>query len=93
MGDAVPALRAHGLGHGALQGEGDGIFQRMLSAPVTRGDILWSKFLYGTCLGLIQLTVLFMAGEVLYGIEIGRQFGLLFSSACSRRRPAPPSAC
>ncbi len=29
-----------------------GIFQRVLSAPVTRGDILWSKFLYGICLGL-----------------------------------------
>ncbi len=39
-----------------------GIFQRLLSAPVTRGDILWSKFLYGICLGLLQLVVLFFAG-------------------------------
>jgi ABC-2 type transport system permease protein len=54
-----------------------GLFQRILSAPVTRGDILWSKFIYGTCLGLIQLTVLFMAGHVIYGIEIGRQFPYL----------------
>jgi ABC-2 type transport system permease protein len=54
-----------------------GIFQRVLSAPVTRGDILWSKFLYGICLGLVQLGVLFLAGHVLFGIEIGSQVGLL----------------
>jgi ABC-2 type transport system permease protein len=47
-----------------------GIFDRVLSAPVTRGDILWSKFLYGICLGLIQLIILFLAGQVLYGIDI-----------------------
>ena len=54
-----------------------GIFQRVLSGPVTRGDILWSKFLYGVCLGLIQLVVLFFAGHVLYGIDIGAQIGHL----------------
>jgi ABC-2 type transport system permease protein len=54
-----------------------GIFQRVLSAPVTRGDILWSKFLYGICLGLAQLSVLFFAGHVLFGIEFGGQIGLL----------------
>jgi ABC-2 type transport system permease protein len=54
-----------------------GIFQRVLSAPVTRGDILWSKFLYGICLGLAQLVILFMAGHMLYGVEIGRQGPLL----------------
>jgi ABC-2 type transport system permease protein len=54
-----------------------GIFQRVLSAPVTRGDILWSKFLYGICLGLAQLVILFLAGHLLYGIEIGSQAGLL----------------
>ncbi|HZZ20384.1 MAG TPA: ABC transporter permease [Opitutaceae bacterium] len=54
-----------------------GLFQRVLAAPVSRGDILWSKFLYGICLGLIQLVVLFFAGHVLYGIEIGAQLPLL----------------
>jgi len=54
-----------------------GIFQRLLSGPVSRGDILWSKFLYGVCLGLVQLVVLFLAGEALYGIEIGGHIGLL----------------
>jgi len=50
-----------------------GIFDRVLSGPVTRGDILWSKFLYGICLGLIQLLVLFLAGQLLYGIDISGQ--------------------
>ena len=54
-----------------------GIFQRVLSAPVTRDDILWSKFLYGICLGLLQLMTLFLAGHLLYGIEIGGHLGLL----------------
>ncbi|HEY4989119.1 MAG TPA: ABC transporter permease [Opitutaceae bacterium] len=54
-----------------------GIFQRILSAPVTRANILWSKFIYGICLGLIQLVILFFAGHLLYGIEVGSQIGLL----------------
>lgn len=47
-----------------------GIFQRLLAAPVTRAQILWSKFLYGVSIGLIQLVVLFFAGSVLFGIEV-----------------------
>ncbi len=54
-----------------------GIFQRVLSAPVTRGDILWSKFVYGVALGLLQLVVLFLAGHLLFRIEIGPYFGRL----------------
>jgi ABC-2 type transport system permease protein len=54
-----------------------GIFQRVLSAPVTRGDVLWSKFLYGICLGLIQLVVLFIAGQVLYGIDVTSHLPML----------------
>ena len=66
-----------------------GLFQRILSAPVTRGQILASKFLYGIFLGLLQLSALFLAGHVLYGIEIGRQAPLLLlvcfiaAAACS----------
>ena len=54
-----------------------GIFQRVLSAPVSRSDILWSKFLYGICLGLIQLITLFSAGAILYKIDIGGHLPLL----------------
>ncbi len=66
-----------------------GIFQRVLSSPATRSDILWSKFIYGAILGLVQLMVLFLAGQLLYGIEIGPQFPHLLlvcvvaASACT----------
>lgn len=54
-----------------------GLFQRLLSTPATRAHILWSKFLYGVCLGLVQLVVLFLAGRFLYGIDVEHHFGLL----------------
>ncbi len=47
-----------------------GIFQRILAAPVTRSQILWSKFAYGVLLGIFQLMVLFCAGRLLFGIEV-----------------------
>ena len=47
-----------------------GIFQRLLASPVTRAHVLWSKFLYGVSLGIVQLMVLFFAGRVLFGIEV-----------------------
>jgi ABC-2 type transport system permease protein len=66
-----------------------GLFQRLLSTPATRAHILWSKFIYGVCLGLIQLVVLFVAGRFLYGIDVEHHFGLLVlvslfaSAACT----------
>jgi ABC-2 type transport system permease protein len=54
-----------------------GILQRLLASPVTRAQILWSKFLYGVCLGLLQLLVLFFAGSMLYGIELQPHLGKL----------------
>ncbi len=47
-----------------------GIFQRLLSTSVTRAQILWSKFIYGVGLGLLQLVALFAAGGTLYGIDV-----------------------
>jgi ABC-2 type transport system permease protein len=66
-----------------------GIFQRLLAAPVTRAQILWSKFLYGVGLGLLQLVVLFLAGGALYGVEVFAHLPLLLlvcvfaAAACS----------
>ncbi len=47
-----------------------GIFQRLLAAPVTRAHILWSKFLYGVTLGLIQLLVLFVASSFMFHTDV-----------------------
>ncbi|HEY8993611.1 MAG TPA: ABC transporter permease [Lacunisphaera sp.] len=54
-----------------------GIFHRILAGPVGRAQILWSKFIYGVCIGLLQLTVLFIGGRILYGIDIEHHFGML----------------
>lgn len=54
-----------------------GIFQRLLAGPVTRADILWSRFVFGVVLGLVQLVAVFGAGSVLYGIEILPHLGNL----------------
>lgn len=54
-----------------------GIFQRILAAPVTRAQVLWSKFFYGIGLGVVQLMVLFFAGRVLFGIEVEQHVVLL----------------
>jgi ABC-type multidrug transport system permease subunit len=47
-----------------------GLYQRLLSAPVTRAQIVWGKFFYGLILGIVQLLVLFLAGGWLYGVDI-----------------------
>jgi len=66
-----------------------GLFQRLLSAPVTRAQLLWARFLYGVLLGLLQLTALFLAGGLLYGIDVLGHFGNLLvvctvaAAACS----------
>ncbi len=47
-----------------------GMFHRLLAAPVTRADILWSRFVFGVLLGLVQLLTIFAFGSLLYGIEV-----------------------
>ena len=65
-----------------------GLFQRLLAAPVRRTHILWSKYLFGMIVGLVQLCALFLAGRVLFGIDIADNFGNLLliclaaSAAC-----------
>jgi ABC-2 type transport system permease protein len=54
-----------------------GIFQRLLSSPVTRGQLLWSRFLYGVLFGMAQLMALFFAGHLLYGVDVFGHFGNL----------------
>jgi ABC-2 type transport system permease protein len=47
-----------------------GIFHRLLAGPVTRSHILWSKFLFGVTLGLVQLVVLFISASALFGLSV-----------------------
>jgi ABC-2 type transport system permease protein len=54
-----------------------GLFQRLLSTPASRGQLLWSRFVYGVLFGLVQLFALFLAGRVLYGVDVFGHFGSL----------------
>lgn len=66
-----------------------GVMIRILSAPVTRSHILWSKYLFNMSLGIIQLSVMFLFGFILFKIDIfSNIFNLILivlaaSSACT----------
>ncbi len=47
-----------------------GIFHRLLASPVRRSHILWSKYLFNVLMGVVQLIVLFLAGQLMFGIEV-----------------------
>ena len=69
--------------------ENAGVFQRILSAPVSRAQLLWSRFLYGVLLGLVQLLTMFLTGHLMYGIDVFGHLGNLIAvsvfaaAACS----------
>lgn len=48
-----------------------GLFQRLLAGACPRSAILYSKFIYGMLIGLLQLMVLFIAGHFLFGVAVG----------------------
>jgi ABC-2 type transport system permease protein len=54
-----------------------GVFQRLLSSSVSRAQLLWSRFLYGVVFGLCQLMALFLAGHLLYGVDVFGHLGNL----------------
>ncbi|MCH6255567.1 ABC transporter permease [Puniceicoccaceae bacterium K14] len=61
-----------------------GIFNRLLSTPVQRTHILWSKFIFNTLLGLVQITSLYIAGHLMFGVDIASNFiNLLIISVCA----------
>ena len=47
-----------------------GIFLRLLSSPVTRAHILWSKYLFGILMGMMQMLTMFFASWVIFRVEI-----------------------
>lgn len=55
-----------------------GVIIRLLSSPVTRTQILWSKYLYNLSVGIIQLILLFLGGMLLFKIDILSNFFNLF---------------
>lgn len=58
-----------------------GVFQRLLSSPVRPAHILWARYLFGIILGLVQISALFLAGRLFFGLDIFGQIGALFAVA------------
>ena len=52
-----------------------GLFQRLLSAPVTRAQLLWSRFTFGVIIGVVQLLTLFIAGNFMFGMDVFQHLG------------------
>jgi len=47
-----------------------GIFQRLLASPVTPAHILCARFLFGVLLGIVQISALFTAGRIFFGLDL-----------------------
>jgi len=52
----------------------EGTLKRLLCMTVSRADILWSKYIYSTMLGVIQLLVLFVFSWAFFDIDIFSNF-------------------
>lgn len=67
----------------------DGLFLRLLSMPVKRTHILWSKFIFNTLLGVTQALTLFVASSFLFKVEVFPHFlnlaivSVFASAACT----------
>jgi ABC-type Na+ efflux pump permease subunit len=51
-----------------------GVMLRLLTSPVSRVHILWSKYLFNMTLGIAQLTFMFVAGWILFQVDIFSNF-------------------
>jgi ABC-type multidrug transport system permease subunit len=57
-------------GASLLNEKHNGTIKRLLIAPVSRGEILLSKMAYSIFLGIIQLTVLFLFGWLVFKLQV-----------------------
>jgi len=51
-----------------------GVMLRLLTSPVSRVHILWSKYLFNMVLGIAQLLFMFIAGWLLFDVDIFSNF-------------------
>ncbi len=61
-----------------LQERREGILERLTVSPATFTDIIGGKWLSRVILGMIQIAVLFMAGWLLFKVDLGASLGGLF---------------
>lgn len=51
-----------------------GVMLRLLTSPVSRVQILWNKYLFNMSLGVFQLLFMFVAGWLLFDVDIFTNF-------------------
>jgi len=47
-----------------------GVLLRLLSSPVSRANIVWSKYVFNVTLGIIQLFFMFLVGWLLFQVDV-----------------------
>jgi ABC-2 type transport system permease protein len=55
----------------------EGTMKRLLCMPVTRSQILWSKYIYTLILGIVQMLVIFFFSWIFFKVDIFSNFGNL----------------
>jgi ABC-2 type transport system permease protein len=51
-----------------------GVLMRFLTSPVSRAHILWEKYVFNVSLGILQLLCMFLAGRLIFHIDILSNF-------------------
>ncbi len=51
-----------------------GVMLRLLTSPVSRVHILWSKYLFNMCLAIVQLVFMFVVGWLMFQVDIFSNF-------------------
>jgi ABC-2 type transport system permease protein len=59
-----------GFATSLFEEKSNGITLRILSGPATRNQLLMGKFLFSISLGVVQLSALFLAGWILFRVDI-----------------------
>ena len=59
-----------GFSNALIDERRNAVFMRVLAAPFSRAHILYSRYIFGTLLGVAQMIVLFIAGRLLFNIDI-----------------------
>lgn len=61
---------ATGAGGSLLEEREAGTLERLLSSQLSIGQLLFGKWMYITCVGTVQLIVMFAWGQVVFGVDL-----------------------
>lgn len=67
-----------GAANSLFEEKQEGTLKRLLSMPVRKSEILWSKYIFAISLGIVQLLVFFLVAWLLFDVDIFSNFFNLF---------------